>query len=311
MTPKDDRKYGREDKPHATVLFGIHSDKPDETRELLEGVGQISAKIGEFGLFSTDDKYDVLKLSLESEDLHEMHKLLQGSLEHTDSFPVYKPHLTIAYLNKGKGKDYVGDSDWAKKYGEKVAGKTVKFDTVQFSSKDSKKTAIDLEKETKEATGGIMKDALYTFIRKDAELFRKTLINAYTRLHQANPHDPDAVHARMLEAFPKDKEAVTKFLANTGQNIESVHEVSKAVAHKKQANLVCQECEKELSKGEMKKHVMDEHDYSEERADKVIPQFKTAAADPTTTDLREIAALAKKLGNKSLEKKANDLLAQS
>jgi hypothetical protein len=45
-------------------------------------------------------------MNVSSEKLHELNKLAKN-LPHTDSYPDYKPHLTIAYLLKGKGNKYV------------------------------------------------------------------------------------------------------------------------------------------------------------------------------------------------------------
>ena len=50
--------------------------------------------------------YDVLKMNIKSEKLNELNKLA-STLPHTSTYPDYKPHITVAYLTKGNGNNYV------------------------------------------------------------------------------------------------------------------------------------------------------------------------------------------------------------
>jgi 2'-5' RNA ligase len=51
--------------------------------------------------------YDVLKINVKSEKLKELNELTKSNLNYTSQYNDYKPHLTLAYLKKGKGLDYI------------------------------------------------------------------------------------------------------------------------------------------------------------------------------------------------------------
>ncbi len=187
--PKEDPKYGREEKPHATILFGIHSQNPKEVEFLLSSKPKISATLEDFSLFEPEDKeYDVLKVSLVSKDLTELHDLLKQSLDNTESFPEYNPHLTIAYLKKGKGKNYVGDTSWANVNRSKVVDKEATFGEVQFSDKNSNKTTFPLKiaslsKEAIQPPAGITKELepAFEWGERDDGLLAKDVKQYYGR----------------------------------------------------------------------------------------------------------------------------------
>lgn len=50
--------------------------------------------------------YDVLKMDIKSEKLNELNNLAK-KLPNTSTYPDYRPHITVAYLTKGNGKNYV------------------------------------------------------------------------------------------------------------------------------------------------------------------------------------------------------------
>jgi len=124
-----DGDYGIEEEPHVTALFGLTSNDAKQVRDTLKGEGPISIQLGETSLFENDD-FDVLKVSAKSPDLKRINKKL-SVLDNENSFPDYKPHLTIAYLKKGEGKKYAGD--------KRFKGQEIVFDALTFSGfKDAK-----------------------------------------------------------------------------------------------------------------------------------------------------------------------------
>ena len=131
--------YGIETDPHITLLYGLHNDSPKECQETLKGQ--------KGGFFTVDgvsefekEKYDVLKLDVKSEDLHRLHELLKKETENTQSFPEYKPHLTLSYMKKGKGKKYIDlFSDSKYKNNDKY-----KFSEVVFEDKKNIESVIKL-----------------------------------------------------------------------------------------------------------------------------------------------------------------------
>jgi len=133
--PKDP-SYGREEEPHITVKYGLDTVDPKEVEPLLSGQGPITAKMGKVSIFESD-AYDVVKVDIESSELHALNKKIADNLKVTDTYPDYKPHATIAYVKKGEGKKYIGDKSFE--------GKEVVFKSLTFSGKDGKLTEIPLE----------------------------------------------------------------------------------------------------------------------------------------------------------------------
>jgi len=148
--PKDElAEDGIETDAHITCLFGLHTDSPDEVRELVKDFGPVTIKFGKTSLFPANKgqeqrggaQYDVLKIDIEGDDIHRLNKLLR-KLDHTSTFPTYHPHATIAYLKPGEGEKYCGKN--------KLTGKAITFDSFEFSGKDRKKTTVNLADEPEE-----------------------------------------------------------------------------------------------------------------------------------------------------------------
>lgn len=130
---------GREAQPHITVLYGLHAADPAEAAALLKETGPIEAKLGKISMFAgKDGGADVLKIDVESPDLAKMNAKLRGSVDYTNSYPKYVPHVTLAYVKPGEGKKYVGQSVPG------VTGETIPFDSVTFSSKNGTMTPMPL-----------------------------------------------------------------------------------------------------------------------------------------------------------------------
>lgn len=101
-------KFGKETEPHVTLLYGIHSKEANaqEIINYLKESKPITIKIKGISLFE-NPKYDVVKYEVESEDLVEMNKYIKEHFPNTQTFPTYKPHMTLAYVKPGMGKKYV------------------------------------------------------------------------------------------------------------------------------------------------------------------------------------------------------------
>jgi len=93
----DDEEHGRPREAHCTVKYGIHTSDPDELSELLSEQDMVQAVLRGVTVFDNDDCV-VLKVDVESPDLARINKLISSSLKCTDTFPDYKPHITLAYL---------------------------------------------------------------------------------------------------------------------------------------------------------------------------------------------------------------------
>jgi len=135
----EDSSYGREDNPHITVKYGIHSNKPDETFALLDNEEPVHVTLGKLDMFEADD-YDVLIIPIESEGLHKINGIISDGVEVTDTHPEYNPHLTIAYLKKGTIDKYLGDDTFD--------GIEMDFDTLTFSPADGEVHKLTLGDES-------------------------------------------------------------------------------------------------------------------------------------------------------------------
>lgn len=104
-TEEGPRSYGIEDEPHITLLFGIHPEVSlDEIVDILDRHTYTPCQVHNASLFE-NERYDVLKFDVKGADLHETNEEL-CELPHTNKFPDYHPHMTIAYVKSGKGKKY-------------------------------------------------------------------------------------------------------------------------------------------------------------------------------------------------------------
>lgn len=134
---EDLHEYGKEKDPHVTILYGIHDDETslDEIKALFSKLGkqEIEISLTEINLFENEE-YDVVKINIESVDLHFLNKELR-KLPHTSSFPDYKPHMTIAYVKPGTGKKYVEKFEKQLFY---------KFNRIEYSMADGTKKYFEI-----------------------------------------------------------------------------------------------------------------------------------------------------------------------
>ena len=121
---------------HVTVKYGLHTTQTTPVAGLLSHWGKIKATLRHVDIFDSSPEYDVLIVNVESPDLVRMNRTISDSLPHTDTQPGYKPHLTLAYLKKGKGEKWRNSMEFS--------GQTFEFDTVWFSTPDDEFSAISL-----------------------------------------------------------------------------------------------------------------------------------------------------------------------
>lgn len=109
---------GVEKDPHVTILYGIDMEKYGSPEDLefikheVEKSGLItrSFNVDRLSTFKNDDK-DVLKLDFVEtsaiKKLRGLNALFTERFQVKSDFPTYKPHATVAYLQKGIGKEFV------------------------------------------------------------------------------------------------------------------------------------------------------------------------------------------------------------
>lgn len=105
-TPEGGKGYGIEDDPHATILYGLHTDIKDSTiKEMCDDITRPNLKLGKVSAFKNDD-FDVLKFEVEGEEIHKLNKKF-AELPHTNKFDKFEPHCTIAYVKSGLADKYI------------------------------------------------------------------------------------------------------------------------------------------------------------------------------------------------------------
>jgi 2'-5' RNA ligase len=133
---KEDPSFGRENEIHITILYGIHSSEPKVVEEYFKNHGSIKVKLGKINVFPQPNKFDVVVIDVVSDQLNKLNKTLKEKVEYTNNYKQYRPHVTIAYVDKDKGQQYKGDNRWE--------GVEFKCDYVVFSSKKGIKDRIKL-----------------------------------------------------------------------------------------------------------------------------------------------------------------------
>lgn len=104
--PKGESGFGKEHDIHVTILYGLHKDVDD--KDIAEEINKIKMpeiKLGKVSSFE-NDRFDVLKFDVESEDLTKLNEKFK-KFPYTSDFPKYHPHCTIAYVKKGLAKKYI------------------------------------------------------------------------------------------------------------------------------------------------------------------------------------------------------------
>lgn len=133
---EDLAEKGREDDPHITVLYGIHDPGAvDAIGDMLLGQKPIICTLRRTSVFEHDD-CDVVKLNVDSPELHELRYRIEQAIDNTQTFPHYQPHVTLAYVKKGLGKKYVDMLD--------MEGAKVILKDFCFCGQDEEKTEFKL-----------------------------------------------------------------------------------------------------------------------------------------------------------------------
>ncbi len=128
---------GREYEPHVTVLFGFTGEPTARLQAFLRDYGPLRFTMGRTSRFENQTQ-DVLKVDIDSDSLHALRDDLIREFDHVADYPDYHPHMTIAYLRPGSGREFDDYSGFE--------GHTVTVSQLVYSSADQPrvKTGIQL-----------------------------------------------------------------------------------------------------------------------------------------------------------------------
>lgn len=114
-------------------MSGLHIK---QLQSVLKDHQPITVTLGNTGVFEQDDK-DVVYIEVLGNELHHLHHSLKEALPNTQTFPNYKPHITIAYVKPGLGKQYANKLNTLK-------GREVTLNALTFSDKDRQQVHLPL-----------------------------------------------------------------------------------------------------------------------------------------------------------------------
>lgn len=129
-------EYGLEKSPHVTLLYGLVNENDFfPVRRNFANMDAPTFKIGKISSFRNPDKpYDVILLEIDSPTFHEINKYLR-TLKNENTYPEYKPHMTLGYVKKGACADLDGKSvDWT--------GQEYRLPEAEWSHKDKFKLPL-------------------------------------------------------------------------------------------------------------------------------------------------------------------------
>ena len=111
-----DGGLGRETELHVTCKYGLTAAEPsEELLAILAATEPFEIKLGTVSLFTTNEDYDVVKLTVDSPGLRELNRQVVAACPNEDKYPTYQPHCTLAYVKKGRGAQFEGASPWESK----------------------------------------------------------------------------------------------------------------------------------------------------------------------------------------------------
>jgi phage portal protein BeeE/2'-5' RNA ligase len=159
-TPMDRSPVPGQDAPHITLLYGLLENGnvwKDKVDAVLEDWSMEKATIDKVDYFDTPDAYAVVAHIKPTPELIEGHERLT-LLPHIQTFSEYKPHMTLAYIDKAAD---VGK--WIKALGAAYNGRKIKVTGINYGDEP------DEDESSKAATPSPKAKALSPEDRADYE----------------------------------------------------------------------------------------------------------------------------------------------
>ncbi|MEM6259690.1 MAG: phage portal protein [Planctomycetota bacterium] len=101
---------GLEHEHHVTIKWGLKTDAFELVAVPLRMAQPVRVRLGKTAIFEADE-HDVVYVAVESDQLVALHAAL-GEFDNDEPDRPYIPHMTLAYVEKGKGEQYAGRDDF-------------------------------------------------------------------------------------------------------------------------------------------------------------------------------------------------------
>jgi len=105
-----DPSFGREKDIHVTLLGPLDEQNISFISSAVHDENPITCVLGKIDLFKSNSKYDVIKIEVVNQTILNLNQRLSKNICNTPRFPLYIPHVTIAYVKKGLGDQYVNNT---------------------------------------------------------------------------------------------------------------------------------------------------------------------------------------------------------
>lgn len=104
----DDNKDGFESELHCTLKYGLPTTTPENVSEILDGCGPVTLLFGKVAKFEKDG-FDCIHVEVDGNYLRQLNTLVSDSIQCTDTFKEYRPHVTLAWVKKGSCDHLLGN----------------------------------------------------------------------------------------------------------------------------------------------------------------------------------------------------------
>jgi len=129
----------KEYESHITILYGIKSNKYlDAVKKIYSETLPVEIVLKEITLFDNNNDFDVIKIDIDSPALSKLNEEIRSKVPYQNKYNDYKPHLTLAYVKKGMGDNFIGDRTFF--------GKKFLFKKGVFGEAGTKKQWINFKK---------------------------------------------------------------------------------------------------------------------------------------------------------------------
>lgn len=108
--PSTGFSYGKETEPHVTLAVLRGNVKLDNVKPLLCPLENYKVELINLSIFDDNDndgRFDVLKCDVKCEALYSTNVIISNKYSINKRYGgEFNPHITVAFLKKGKGKEY-------------------------------------------------------------------------------------------------------------------------------------------------------------------------------------------------------------